>query len=187
MNINLDWADFKLIVSNKAALRYVDRDTFYRLKFADFECAVMKDAGADQTDFETNYKPLANAPVLNDIAAFASKKYGAKSLFTRTTGKAHAVAVGANTLDYTITYAACKINGLEIINAEIGDYVDLQVVHPTYGVLSQFGYSTYLAKDFYCRTSNYDADLVSGLILRIIYNSISAKTIYTNYLLHEVV
>jgi len=40
---------------------------------------------------------------------------------------------------------------------------------------------------FYTRPSEYDADLYSGLIVRAVYTSLSAKTIGINYILNEVV
>lgn len=182
-----EWTTFKTNVTNKSALRFLESELFYTIKYNDFDSSIMKDSGADQTDFETNYKSLANKTTTPEAPAFDSKKIGTKSLFTRTMGVAYILAVGANTLDYTIPYTACKINGLEIVNAETGDFVDLKVAHPTYGVLSQFAFNAYLSKDYYERISNYDADLFAGLILRIVYNSVTAKTVYVNYLLHEVV
>jgi hypothetical protein len=187
MGVFLDWTTFKTNVVNKNALRFSEKEEFYTLHYGEFDSSVMKDAGADQTDFETNYKSLANKTITLENSAFTSKKLGTKSLFNRSHGAAFALTTGTNTLEFTIPYTTCKITGAELINAEIGDYFDFFVVHPTYGVLGQFAFSNYVAKDFYSRVSSYDADLVSGLILRCVYASISAKTIYINYLLHEVV
>jgi len=189
MNTYLDWADFKLNITNKAALRFTERDEFYTLNYGDFSSSVLKSdpAGSDQTDFETNFKALCNKTISFETSPFASKNIGTKSLFTRTHGVEHSLSTGANVLDFEITYALCKVNGVEVIGGELSDYADFKIVHPTYGVVGQFAYNNYIAKDFYARTSNYDSELVAGLIMRIDYTSASAKSIYVNYLLHEVV
>jgi hypothetical protein len=189
MKIYLSWTDFKTNVINKSAVRFVDRDLFYLISYNEFESSIPKTdpAGTDQTDFETNYKTLANKTITDEMSPFASKKLGVKSLFNRTHGQTFSLASGSNTLNYTIPYAVCKMNGLEVINAELGDYADFLIVHPTYGTLGQFAFSNYLAPGFYSRISNYDSELVQNLIVRMIYNSISAKTLYVNYLLHEVI
>lgn len=92
MNIYLAWTQFKVQVSHKAKLRYVDRETFYALTYVDdggdFECSIIKDSGADQVDFEANYKSLANKKIENRDAdgylILASKPvqtvYGFKNL-----------------------------------------------------------------------------------------------------------
>lgn len=70
MDIELSWTDFKTTVgTNKTRIRYVDRDTFYLLKFIDdtssiFTTSILKDSGNDQTDFENNYQSLANTSYL---------------------------------------------------------------------------------------------------------------------------
>lgn len=187
--VYLDWTTFKTNVVIKGGLRAITKDEFYTLFYGEFESSIMRD-GSDATnctDLETNYLPYCNKTVTPQISPFDAKTDGVKKLYSRSTGKPFAVAAGANTCDFTITYAVCKITGIELINAEIGDYCDFYVVHPIAGVLGQFAYTNYMAKDFYERSSKYDADLLSGLILRMVYNSITAKNIYVNYLLHEVV
>lgn len=60
MKAYLEWSAFKVEITNKAKLRFNERETFYQLFYGDFECSVLKDSGSDQTDFETNYKSNAN-------------------------------------------------------------------------------------------------------------------------------
>jgi hypothetical protein len=66
MKAFLEWTAFKAEVKCKGRLRYVDRENFYLLEYMDhsgndsLESSVLKDDGADQTDFETNFKALAN-------------------------------------------------------------------------------------------------------------------------------
>jgi len=181
-----EWSAFKTNIMNKAALRFLESELFYTLKYGDFDTSIMKDSGSEQTDFETNYKSFANKTTTEQISPFDAKTDGVNKLFARSTGQTFALSAGANTCDFSITYTKCKITGIELIGGEHGDYVDFYVAHPTYGVLGQFAYTNYIAKDFYVRESKYDADLVAGLILRCIYHSITAKPIYVNYLLHEV-
>jgi hypothetical protein len=67
MIISLSWTDFKSRVSSLKRVRYIDRGSFYIISYQEvgggFETSVLKDSGADQTDFEANYKPSANSLV----------------------------------------------------------------------------------------------------------------------------
>jgi hypothetical protein len=65
MKIFLEWTTFKLQIINKGKLRFVDRDVMYLCYYNDLETSILKDSGSDQTDFETNYKSLANKSVEN--------------------------------------------------------------------------------------------------------------------------
>lgn len=127
--------------------------------------------------------------------AFSAKTLtNGKKLYTRTHGKSFAVSIGVNTLDFDIPYAECKINGIEVINGEVGDNVDLFILDDDSGtystvpnyVLNQFGFDANIAPTFYNHKSNYDADLFLNMCVSITYYSESAKTVYINYLLHEV-
>lgn len=63
MQVDLSWTDFKAQVISKGKLRYADRGSFYIIEYGDLRCSINKDSGADQTDFETNYKSLGNKTV----------------------------------------------------------------------------------------------------------------------------
>lgn len=129
--------------------------------------------------------------------AFASKIVAdtGQKLFKRDTGVSYAITTGANTLEFTIPFTQMKVTGVEIINAEIGDYCDFEVYDTPAGTISgypnvklnQFGYSVYLSEKFYKRECQYDADMITGMKIKIQYTSISDKTIYVNYIIHEVV
>jgi len=127
---------------------------------------------------------------------FASKNVGNLSLFNRTHGKAFSLTAGDNlNLDFAVPYNVVKFNGIEIFNAEIGDKANLKVIDtdgvstPPYFALNlqlnQFGYDVFIQKDFYSRESRYDADLRKDMRIRIDFNSQTTKTVYVNYLLHE--
>jgi len=124
---------------------------------------------------------------------FASKTVGTFKLYTRTNGKKFELEAGANNCDFTIPYDVCKFNGLELIGAEVGDTATLKVLDTATGtitgvanyVLNTFGVDVNVPKDFYSRESKYDADMIKNLQVRVVYTSISAKTIGINYMLHE--
>lgn len=68
--MNLDWTDFKTVVSLRSLkIQYIELSTRYSLFATDylapFECNIDKTtpANADQTDWETNFKPTANQSV----------------------------------------------------------------------------------------------------------------------------
>jgi len=125
--------------------------------------------------------------------AFSDKTINGLSLFNRTHGLVYAMSIGVNSNTYTVTYPVCKFNGLEIIGGEIGDRTSLKVLDSTSGtytgfadyLLNQFGWDVAIAPDFYRRMSAYDADLFVGMQIKIEYDSVSAKNVYVNYLLHE--
>ena len=116
------------------------------------------------------------------------------NLYIRCTGIQQALTQGANTITFTIPYNWVKFLGMEGINCESLDTVDLYVLDSTTGtytgypnaVLQKFGYTVNLAKDYYKRTSDYDADLKIGMQIKAVYNSVSAKTVGVNFILHEV-
>ena len=124
---------------------------------------------------------------------FAAKTIGDKSLFSRVAGKEFSLSVGSNELLYTVPFAQMKFNGVEVINSEIGDKIDLYVLDDISGTysgtpsltLNQFGYSVFLTEGYFERQSNYDADLYLGMRIKIVYTSITAKDLYVNYILHE--
>jgi hypothetical protein len=65
-SIPLTWTELKAHISSISRLRFIDRNEFYLIYYFDdidrFETSIMKDSGTDQTDFENNYKNLANKP-----------------------------------------------------------------------------------------------------------------------------
>lgn len=125
---------------------------------------------------------------------FASKTVGTKNIFKRVHGVQQAVNIGQNDVIYVIPYPWCKINGLEIINGESLDTVCLYVLDSSTGtyttvpnyILNQFGFSVNVGKDLYIHKSEFDADLYLNMQLKIVYNSVSAKTVGFNFILNEV-
>lgn len=126
--------------------------------------------------------------------AFASKVFGTKSLFKRIVGKQYSLVVGDNTLLYAETFPWVKFISLEIINGEVGDYCSLYILDTATGTystvpnapLNQFGYGANIGAGFYVQRSEFDADIYAGLQIKIVYTSVSAKTVGINYVMNEV-
>lgn len=105
-------------------------------------------------------------------------------------------ASGLTIFEILVPYTMCKLDAVEIIGCEIGDYADFKVLDDDLGtisttpkaVLAQYGYEVRLTKDFYRDNSKYAADLFGGAYLQITYynNNSVDKTICVNLDLHEV-
>ena len=112
-----------------------------------------------------------------------------KKLFKRIHGVKHSsVASGQETnLDFTIPYALCKLEAVEIINCEIGDTVTFEVLLASNNaVLNTFGFSVNLTNEYYIQRSQYDADVTSALKLRLKYtNNNATKDVRLNFILNE--
>jgi hypothetical protein len=149
----------------------------------------------------------ASAVAIDYLPAFAAKTLTVdgvtKKLFKRVHGT-HATIPANSTanIDFTVPYATAKFSGAELIGCAIGDVLDY-TVHDTatntysqapVGVvganyqLNKFGYAVELPDGYYSNTSNYDADIYSGMIIRCTYtnNGNAAKYIAMNVWLHEV-
>jgi len=69
---NLSWSSFKSLVDDKAmGIQYIDVEGYYFLKAFDSSfsigCAMLKDGGADQIDFEDNYKAAGNVKLKQEV------------------------------------------------------------------------------------------------------------------------
>lgn len=126
-------------------------------------------------------------------APFSQKTANGMKLYTRATGVSHAVVVGANVLDFVVPFNTVKFNGLEIVNGKAGEKVSLKILDTPAGAISgvpnyelnQFGFDVNLPDGFYSRESNYDADLIKDLKVRIEFTAIEARNVGVNYLIHE--
>lgn len=201
--ITLNWTSFKaMLVQKSISAQEHDRGGAYELFGFDgpltIRCMILKEdpANADQTDYETNFQPYKNSRLGNVTTETFSAKFlpDGRKLFARVTGAQFSVDVGNNNCDFSIPFPTMKIDGIEILGGELGDSVNLFVLDTPNGALSsipnfslnQFGFTTFVAKDYYLRQSKYDADLIEDMTIRTDYYSVSAKTIYINYLIHEV-
>ena len=205
--MQVTWTQLKnFSTTKKLPIQWIDLDDGYTLKvfdgFFDLECTLAKDGNADVTEFEATYKlTLAAATLSSSVQsspAFASKTIQVgnvtKNLFARNTGFQQALSVGANTVNYTATYNWVKFIGAEVINCEALDAINFEVYDTAAGTysgyanakLNQFGYTVNMPKDYYVRLSPYDADLYIGMIIRITYTSLTAKTVGFNLMMNEV-
>lgn len=148
-------------------------------------------------DFLKNNLPKT---VESTLYPFAAKVLSnGKRLYTRIHGASQSVAGAPDNIDFTIPYASCKLTGIEIFNGEKGDKVNFKVLDTSEGIISgipnyvlnQFGFNVNIADGYYKFTSNYDADLIQNMKLRIEFDAITSdllpKNIYVNFILHEVV
>lgn len=132
------------------------------------------------------------------IKPFASKKIESGSLFKRVHGvSSQSIPAGQTAnVDFVIPYPTAKFSGAEIFGTSLGDSVNFKVLDDGNGTfsgtpnapLNQFGFGVKMKDGDYKNTSEYDADMYAGMILRCEYtnNSANAKVIYMNLELHEV-
>jgi hypothetical protein len=149
---------------------------------------------ADKLDFEANFKSKCNGKISNVQSPFADKSIGTKKIYKRVHGIQQSLIVGNNDIFFTISYPWVKITGIELIGGEILDRASFHILDTTTGtystvpnfMLNCFGFDVNMKKDYYSHLSEYDADLYQGMQIKIVYNSISEKTVGINFLLNEV-
>lgn len=118
-------------------------------------------------------------------------------LFKRVHGVSQQVSNSLVNIDFSIPYANCKITGMEIISAVAGDVCNFKILDTPSGTISgvanaqlnQFGFNVNIASIFYKHESNYDADLIQDLKIRIEYlpkDTSSTRDVFINLILHEV-
>lgn len=66
--INVSYSQWKSLISSKGlSPQYLENPDSYDIFAIEYniswETKIRKDSGSDQTDFETNYKPIANQPI----------------------------------------------------------------------------------------------------------------------------
>ena len=125
---------------------------------------------------------------------FASNVIPEGSLYKRMMGSVFTVVIGQNNCDFSVPYPVMKIKGLKVINCSFGDSANLKILDDASGtystvpnyLLNQFGFNVPMPAGTCSDSCNYDADLYFGMIVRLEFTSISAKTIGVHYDLHEV-
>ena len=108
------------------------------------------------------------------------------------------VAGQTTNIDFIVPYNTCKFSGAEIFGCDLGDTINYYVLDTTNNTysgapgsnyqLNQFGFNVEMPSGEYENTSNYDADLYLGMVVRCQYtnNGQSTKYISSNLWLHEV-
>lgn len=201
------WKWLKQTIDQKQVYpQYTEDDDNYKIKLYDGqafidECLINKTLEADyKEDFETNYKSKCNKPLIQQNVTFAAKVLAnGNRIFRRVRGTSGNVQNTPDNIDFVIPFANCKITGLQILNGRLGDKATFQILDNAAGTISgtpnallnTFAQDVYITPDVAIYPSKYDADLIQGLVLRIIYDAVDGellpRTIYVNYDLHEVV
>lgn len=163
--------------------------------------AIVNDGVEDLTDvndaiifLKDGAAKIVTVQSLPAAPAFVSNRWGDKSLFLRVHGVQVLLVAGSNTIDFTVPYDWAKISGADFFGTEHLDSASLLVLDSTTGTytsvpnyqLNQFGFSANLRANYHSHASPYDANLYIGMRIRIVYESVSAKTLGINYMLHEV-
>lgn len=144
---------------------------------------------------------------LNIVSPFGSKVLSnGKKLFRRVHGISASVQDQPDTIDFVVPYPQCKITGVQILGGKLGDKCNFMVLDSVDGViqqsmgvalenitpnlqLNQFGFNVNIIPDVASYPSKYDADLVQGMVLRVVYDAVDElipRTIYINFDLHQV-
>lgn len=129
---------------------------------------------------------------------FYSKKVdGGKSVFQRVHGMELSLngTTNAQAFTFVVPYLECKITGVNVVGAVLGDKLDFNVKDTATGTVSgvpnyklnQFGFEVFPAADFYKHESGYDADLFAGLQIEVVITPTNTDTrsVYLNLILHE--
>ena len=139
------------------------------------------------------------------LAFSTNKLHDGRKLYRRKHGISKLCPGDTETsIDMLVPYANCKIDEVEIIGCESSDVVDFLVLDTADGLiqqsmgvpleyitpflsLNQFGFDVNISDMYYSDSSNYEADLIYGLTVRMVYKNktSSDKQIGANFVLHE--
>lgn len=198
--IGKTWPQFKALLAKKGLTIQCDEDVWddsYYIFALDqhlvYECRLLKSEtpSADQVDFETNYKDLANFAIGFRAYPFASGDFdfkGDASFDTCTAGQ-------NKDIDYAFA-EQLYVNGGSIVleGSVVGDWIEVNVIHPTYGAIK-----TYIKKRFVPAApagsatpmmeieTPYAGKIPAGLKLRLTYHSTGGTDVKIgiNYDLHK--
>lgn len=144
--------------------------------------------------------------IVNYYSPFSSKAVKEGKIFRRLHGVVSALlASGDSTVELVIPYDKAKITGVELLWFPEGVTTDMEVFDTPTGAiqlaagvppesvvpnkkLNQFGFTAGIGKDFHKDVSEYDADLIKDMKIKLTFHnsSTTAKNVCTNFLLHEV-
>lgn len=198
MIIGLSWSEIKSTVAIKNLTWQYDEvrwEDSYHIFAVDgpivYETRVFKDEGEECTDFETNYKSLANWAIGTRNYAFATGDFdfAGDGVFDTCT------ASQTKTIDYTFS-EDLYVNGGNIVleGSVLGDWVEVHVNHPTYGNIKTYLKKRYVpaspvgqATPLLSINTAYAGKVLTGLRLRLIYHSTGSTDvkIAVNYDLHK--
>lgn len=134
------WTDFKSLAINKQlGLHHIEFDNSYEVLINEgvliWVASILKDGGADVTDFENNYKPLSNRPTFF-LGQFRNKYRNITGNTTVTVKSGNGVVRGIginnnNTGGDIVVYDNTAASGTKIASLQIGT--------PSGGLLSSTG------------------------------------------------
>jgi len=194
--IEITWTFFKSLVSSSSVgwIYTTEPNNAYSV-YVSYQGLILKcyisANSTELSEFESTYKSLGNKKI--SPSPFGPKEIDGKKLYKRIHGTRPSLTTGTNEVLFTVPYAWVKITSLEVVGGELGDYASFYILDSSTGtytqvpnsILNQFGYATNIAKDAYQQRSEFDADLYINMQIKIIYNSVSNKTIGLNYILTE--
>jgi len=208
-NIKLNWQDFKTtIIDKNLGIQYYVKGIFYYLIAFDanltFTCEIEQNTprSSEQIDFEDNFKLLSttNSNITNNVLVSGQNPFASKVLpngqkiFKRVHGVKHVLSSATDVIRFTVPYTQCKITGIEILGANFGDTANFNVYDTSSGTLStipnfklnQFGFDVNIKPSHHVENSEYDADLIQGLVLEVEITGITGQEVLINFILHEV-
>lgn len=203
MELNLSsWSEYKELLTRKNPnWQHIEHSASYYLFFFDgqtqYSYVMSKDGGADQGDWEDNYKSQSNYAIGQRPYSFATSDFKFKGdgvTFTAT-------ANGSSQADFKILTAGepgLYVNGGDLFTAgsKVGDYVKFQVVDVDniLGYGAGFVVEEWISKWFVNPSgaqsvaTPYAGKIPGGLYLRMIYQNTNASTdvsVAVNYYLHK--
>jgi len=189
MDLKLNWTDFKSNINIFGFdIRYVETSSGYSVWGTDgivnFLTNINKDSGADQIDFETNYKtlPTTNQATFGKTKSYVSPRPEGCTTYFTSAGDNGGMSQG-NELIFkmlsTDSYKQVDISFSEDVwfkdgqiwcsaTTPVGACLDTEIVHPQYGVVGSFGRKILLVPDWIQPLDTEDSGKVSaGLIVRL--------------------
>jgi len=194
MKKELQWSDIKLNIDGGLDFFYIETIDNYEIYVQTGNIILWCDLDKDlSSEFDTLYKHKATRN-LNKNPAFKDKTIDGKKLYKRVHGQSYTVVTGMTSCELNVPYPNCKVNGIEILGGELGDYVQFKVKDTDTGIIStvpnyvlnQFGFDVYLTPGLHRENSQYDADLIQNMKVVVEFHSTVSKDIYINFILHEV-
>lgn len=207
----IDWTQLKTFSTLKnISLQYViDEYGHYMIYLIDgslqlqSRVLITNPRNDDQIDFEDNYKNTANSLIkikteVQESPFKVTTLPNGKKVFRRVHGISAIVSGEVDFMDFVIPYPQCRITGIEVMNGNFGDKVNLKVFDNQLGTISgvpnalldQFGFDVFINEGYHKSESNYGADLIMGIRIRVEYDAINSdllpKTVYINFFLHEI-
>lgn len=212
--LKLPWAKFKSIVaSKKLKVDFFDIDNVYwvfsSIGPVKIETSIAKNTpeSEDQIDFEDNYVLVSNKQIISSTIQYPFNDKvlpTGQKLFRRKHGNTLQIEQNETlAIDIEVGYGWAKLTDIEVTNCLCGDIADVVILDSESGIhqqskgispitpflqLNQFGFDVAMCDNFYREDCHYDADLVLGMIVRILYqNNGPTRKVGFNVGIHEVV